>query len=208
MTFDAIEGGARTLHLAQNVSQRNSGFAATENFVKVVNTIKTVHRPSLPFREKSPHFTEKFYMHQGLSRDLRQCPATISHMPQGLFRTPTCGCPAAGPPPMCLILTLEGMFMQPVSKASVVSPVNRVKRLEVFMKKELFYWLIVVMFLLLPFTASAYQFDQSQMRLSSSFSANAFAPVGQSFVPQQNFILGVMLKLSDAGGAGIGNWAE
>lgn len=76
------------------------------------------------------------------------------------------------------------------------------------MKKEFFYWLIVVMFLLLPFTASAYQFDQSQMRLSSSFSANAFAPVGQSFVPQQNFILGVMLKLSDAGGAGIGNWAE
>jgi hypothetical protein len=76
------------------------------------------------------------------------------------------------------------------------------------MKKEFFYWLIVAIFLLLPFTASAYQFDQSQSRLSSSFSATVFAPIGQSFVPQQDFILGVMLKLSDAGGAGMGNWAE
>lgn len=76
------------------------------------------------------------------------------------------------------------------------------------MKNTFFYWLIGILFLLLPFTASAYQYDQSQMHLGSSFSATAFAPVGQSFVPRQDFILGVMLKLSDAGGAGLGNWAE
>jgi len=76
------------------------------------------------------------------------------------------------------------------------------------MKKEFLYWLIGLLFLLLPFTASAYQYDQSQMHLGSNFSAMDFAPVGQSFVPRQDFILGVMLKLSDAGGAGIGNWAE
>lgn len=76
------------------------------------------------------------------------------------------------------------------------------------MKKEFFYWLVVILFLLLPFSASAYQFDQSQTRLGSSFSATAYAPVGQSFVPQQGHMLGVMLKLSDAGGGGLGNWAK
>lgn len=76
------------------------------------------------------------------------------------------------------------------------------------MKKEYFYWLLGFLFLLLPFAASAYQIDQAQTLANNSFSAQAFAPVGQSFVPRQNHLLGVTLKLTDAGGAGMGNWMK
>jgi hypothetical protein len=76
------------------------------------------------------------------------------------------------------------------------------------MKKEYCYWLLGFLFLLLPFAASAYQFDQAQNLANNTFSAQAFAPVGQSFVPRQNYLLGVTLKLSDAGGAGMGNWMK
>lgn len=76
------------------------------------------------------------------------------------------------------------------------------------MKREYFYWLLGLLFLLLPFTASAYQIDQAQNLVNNTFSAQAFAPVGQSFVPRQSHLLGVTLKLSDAGGAGMGNWMK
>ncbi len=76
------------------------------------------------------------------------------------------------------------------------------------MKKEYLYWLLVAMFLLLPFTATAYQVDQVQTLANGSLSAAAYPPVGQSFVPQQEQIAGVTLKLYDAGGAGAGNWTK
>lgn len=76
------------------------------------------------------------------------------------------------------------------------------------MKKEYFYWLLGFLFLLLPFTASAYQIDQAQTLANQTFSAQVFAPAGQSFVPRQGALLGVTLKLSDAGGAGMGNWLK
>lgn len=76
------------------------------------------------------------------------------------------------------------------------------------MKKEYCYWLLGGLFLLLPFAAGAYQIDQAQNLANQTFSAKAFAPVGQSFVPRQNALLGVTLKLSDAGGVGLGNWMK
>lgn len=76
------------------------------------------------------------------------------------------------------------------------------------MKKEYCYWLLGFLFLLLPFAVNAYQIDQAQTLATHSFSAQAFAPVGQSFVPRQGYLLGVTLKLSDAGGAGMGNWMK
>lgn len=76
------------------------------------------------------------------------------------------------------------------------------------MKKEYCYWLLGLLFLLLPLVTSAYQIDQAQNLADNRFSAQNVAPVGQSFVPRQSALLGVTLKLSDAGGAGMGNWMK
>lgn len=76
------------------------------------------------------------------------------------------------------------------------------------MRNEYLYWLLGFLFLLLPFAAGAYQIDQAQLLATNSFNVQAFAPVGQSFVPRQEYLLGVTLKLTDAGGAGMGNWMK
>lgn len=76
------------------------------------------------------------------------------------------------------------------------------------MKREYWFWVLGFVFLLLPFTASAYQIDQQQTLANHQFDAETYAPTGQSFVPQQPYLLGVTLKLSDAGGFGIGNWVK
>jgi hypothetical protein len=76
------------------------------------------------------------------------------------------------------------------------------------MRSEYFYWLLGFLFLLLPFSASAYQIDQAQLVATHSFSVRTFAPVGQSFVPRHEYLLGATFKLMDAGGAGMGNWMK
>lgn len=76
------------------------------------------------------------------------------------------------------------------------------------MKKEYCYWILGFLFLLLPLMVSAYQIDQVQNQANRAFHAPAAAPLGQSFVPRQPALLGITLKLADAGGVGVGNWLK
>jgi hypothetical protein len=76
------------------------------------------------------------------------------------------------------------------------------------MKKEYGYWVLGFLFLLLPLMARGYQLDQVQNLAGGAFTASASAPLAQSFIPRQPALLGVTLKLTDAGGVGVGNWLK
>lgn len=58
---------------------------------------------------------------------------------------------------------------------------------------------------LCSFSAYGEIIDQQQTQLTHVISANAFAPVGQSFIPELTQLTQITLQLSDAGGFGVGN---